>query len=603
VNPLHPAECDGCPFDHTGGTFVPPDTPTDLVKLVVWGESPGDEESWVKQGFVGRSGKLLRRALMRAGLKPGWVDYNTKRAPQMEVAFRNLVLCKPPGNKFPGQEIAGECMRRHQAEFIKDNTLPWLTTGWQATRLLTDVPPDLGIQAVRGSVLPRWRSKGRVATATLHPAFLLHGAGQEEKSMEGLFPLVASDCERAMNNDRVVVPHVKVHGSAEDYYRAWKDYKQKAERDGDSRPLYSLDIEGGGEEGPSLVGCSWLPGEAHVIRWSEDMVEVLNYMMKEGTPIAHNAAYDLPELKAVGVTPAKFWIDTINMAAVLEPELPKNLQSLVLTHVEGSLVWKPLVSWKHKIDNQPVSVWLFRQFWRDILVREGRRTPDSEGEWFCFYNGLDAAWTLKLYYGLASALGPRRMGYYMDVIAPLQAPLAEQGERGMLADPKRMERHRKACVRLEQRANDVLRTAGRDWQEGKLAEVVDARDVLIKEREEEWGKVQGRPAFSQAKVLTKAQGKVRTAKAALEEGFNGESHTQKVGLIEDWYGIKLAVLRGKKKPGTGHTELEKLISRAVRGTIKPKPKHIDTEGLVRVLRSLIAVNKWPKWRRNYLEKA
>ena len=61
-----PPECEGCWFAE-GRTvhFIPPDAAGGRVRLVAWGEMGGEEETRLSRGFVGPSGRALRRRRRR----------------------------------------------------------------------------------------------------------------------------------------------------------------------------------------------------------------------------------------------------------------------------------------------------------------------------------------------------------------------------------------------------------------------------------------------------------------------------------------------------------------------------------------------------------
>lgn len=183
-----PRECDSCPLAPTAEGFCSPSPITEHTRLVAWGEAPGATEIETGHGFTGESGRLLREWLRRAGLSvaSAWPDDMPRPGRVEEVAFRNVVLCKRPGNEFPGDEEALGCLIRHghgcdksQETFTSSwrGTLspdtpqgspkslsvsmnsppPWIAFGANAVRVLTGL--RLPILKVRGSLLPIKRGK------------------------------------------------------------------------------------------------------------------------------------------------------------------------------------------------------------------------------------------------------------------------------------------------------------------------------------------------------------------------------------------------------------------------------------------------------------
>lgn len=75
------------------------------AKIVFIGEGPGQSEDTLGLPFIGRAGRLLRKAIKRAGGDPD------------ACAYTNLVACRPcdtalGGNRAPTQEEATNCAPR-----------------------------------------------------------------------------------------------------------------------------------------------------------------------------------------------------------------------------------------------------------------------------------------------------------------------------------------------------------------------------------------------------------------------------------------------------------------------------------------------------------
>ncbi len=594
----HPPTCAGCPFDAKGGVFVPPDTPHKETKLVVFGEAPGEDEALYRRGFIGASGRLLRRALKLAGLRPGYQRRDDGRWTDDEVAYRNVILCHPPGNRFPGDDIARECLHRHQQKFVEGDKHPWLLAGARSVAALTDSPPT-NINQLRGSVLPRvdpstreWLPN-RWAVATLHPAYLLHkAAGTDGSSQEHLLPYLFMDASKAVEHCWPSIPEVTILNSPTQLYAEWNKRSTAAR----NTNILSLDIEGRPGFPPAIVGVGWQDNQAFVLDgWSDSLKHVLTRMMAQTIPLLHNASYDLPELTDVGVPYPSESLDTINTAALMDPSLKKGLEPQVTSHVAGSLTWKQLVSHKHSIDAQPPEAHACRTFWAKLLHTFGRSAPQTNRQWYGFYNGLDVAWTWALYFAHRKALGPR-VAYYDDLLHPLEAPLAAQGRRGMLADPKRMAYHHQACSRLEARAAKVLQAAGEKQLEVKLRRIALEVTIMEDERDAEREAAGKRGKFSRAKEMAKLKGKLRTAENNFIKGFNGNSSKQRIDLLYDWYG--LPTIQGQRS--SKEDAINELLSRidrnrivAVDNATLPKVK--------RVLECMKAASKWSTWRANFLE--
>lgn len=97
--------CTKCPLCATRHTVVV-DRGDPTADLVFIGEAPGANEDASGQAFVGRAGKELDRLLAETGIE--------------KFLILNVLKCRPPNNKFPGDAEA-----YHHAEVV-DLCTPWL---------------------------------------------------------------------------------------------------------------------------------------------------------------------------------------------------------------------------------------------------------------------------------------------------------------------------------------------------------------------------------------------------------------------------------------------------------------------------------------------
>lgn len=610
-----PEACRGCPLDRTdkpgwgpGGGFVPVDRVNSKTSLVVWGEAPGYEEEYRGLGFVGPSGKVLRKAERLTGLRV-WDGWTGAPSSDDQVAHRNVVMCRPSGNKFPGLEIAKECLARHQAldlMVLGASKMPWLICGANATEALTGFKFPVtkggpGILRVRGSLLPTPQGW---ATVTYHPAMLLHGQSEENKGAAKLTPLLGQDVWRALNQTVPVVPRVQF-GPPERFPIQEVD------------KVFAIDIEGG-LGCPTLVGISWREGHAYVMRWSERARVLVQRLFDNYIAILHNAPFDIPELQAAGVRPPPQWVDTINLAALYDPGLPKNLEAQALAWVLGSTTWKGLINHEHGDDFVGPVQAQYRELWTTILTRLGRPVPRSGTEWGIFYNGLDVERTFCVGKVLKLRLEQQgRLNYYTSVMAPNQYRLLAMGQGGLPYKAARLEHHKKACQRLQRIAQGILNEAGMAMLREKSREAdanLRVREAVREQERKEKGK---RVKFSEATQLAKERMVARTLQWQLEAGFNADSHPQRCELLYGWYGLP-PVLQEKRSdrrmgatpaPTTDDQAIDSLLSRLTKtnpiegeaaNTIKPTRGTV--EEVVRVLRAMRAAKKWAHWERSFLRK-
>ena len=125
------------------------------ARLMFIGEGPGADEDATGRPFVGAAGQLLDKMIAAMHLA------------REEVYIANIVKCRPPGNRMPGDDEAAACMGylEKQIELLKPEVIVLL--GGTALRFLLHVD---GITKMRG----RWLEYKNIAVMpTFHPAFLL----------------------------------------------------------------------------------------------------------------------------------------------------------------------------------------------------------------------------------------------------------------------------------------------------------------------------------------------------------------------------------------------------------------------------------------------
>lgn len=621
-----PKACEGCPLADTAQGFCPPQPVEAHTQLVVWGEAPGKTEGLTGYGFTGASGRLLRKWLKLAGLSvaSGWPD-DMPGHKKEDVAFRNTVLCVRPGNVFPNDEEARECLRRHGTvsglsgmptpilhkastdvcTLFAKSAPPWIAYGANATRTLTGC--SLPILKTRGSFLPvkedlrRAPSAGSKAVgsvawivSSLHPAFLVGGGGKdnpdekEGKAQDSLTPLLGLDARRATECSDPRIPTY-----------TWVKVPGAGGRRPPSGAIVSVDIEGANGQ-PNIVGVSWedpsaeATYETYVFPWSDDARRWLDDLFASDIiPCFHNASYDVAELKLAGVTPPKQYYDTINMAALYDPDQPMNLQTQVLSHVSGSVAWKGLINHEKGPDYEGGTVSDYRELWTRVLRSLGRPAPSTGSEWYAFYNSLDVAWGLALAISLKRKLtSQKRWSYYTEVMLPLQRPLLDMGNRGMLVDEACVARHKRRCKRRVAAATKILERAGSAMLEEKANEMLDNIHELEVERDR--CKALKEP-FHHAKELTSLRNKLKTAM----KPFNPDSSTQRSALLYSYYGLPPIKNKGAKGLTTDDTAVEDLSNRLRRGTAKPK--RVTVKEALLTLRAMSYAKKYATLERTFLQ--
>ncbi len=133
-------------------------------ELCFVGEAPGATEDQRGEPFVGEAGQLLDRIIAACGMK------------REEVYICNICKCRPPGNRVPTAQEAGNCREylERQLELVRPRFLCAL--GACAAQNLLGTTEGIG--KLRG----RFHDfKGIPVMCTYHPAYLLPGRSPQKK--------------------------------------------------------------------------------------------------------------------------------------------------------------------------------------------------------------------------------------------------------------------------------------------------------------------------------------------------------------------------------------------------------------------------------------
>jgi uracil-DNA glycosylase len=126
------------------------------VELCFIGEAPGADEDAQGEPFVGAAGQLLNRIITACGMK------------RAEVYICNIIKCRPPGNRTPSPQEAGNCREflDQQLELLRPKFICCLGST-AVTHLLQTTKP-------LGQMRGRFHDyKGIPVMVTYHPAYLL----------------------------------------------------------------------------------------------------------------------------------------------------------------------------------------------------------------------------------------------------------------------------------------------------------------------------------------------------------------------------------------------------------------------------------------------
>jgi len=150
-------KCIACPLGKLGRQSVVFGQGNPDAKLMIIGEAPGKEEDEHNAPFIGRSGKLLTKALTALG-----IDRN-------ELFITNSVKCRPPKNRKPTPRETKTCkdiLLVNQIKIIQPNVI--CTLGSTAIEALLEKPVKMN--KIHGTKL---RFDSTIVIPTYHPAYIL----------------------------------------------------------------------------------------------------------------------------------------------------------------------------------------------------------------------------------------------------------------------------------------------------------------------------------------------------------------------------------------------------------------------------------------------
>lgn len=141
------------------------------AKWMFIGEAPGADEDRQGEPFVGRAGQLLTSMLKAMGFA------------RDDVYIANVLKCRPPGNRDPKPEEAGQCRGylERQIELVEPTLI--VAVGRIAAQNL--LATDTALARLRGKV-HSLGGRGWPLVVTYHPAYLLRSPGEKRKAWQDL---------------------------------------------------------------------------------------------------------------------------------------------------------------------------------------------------------------------------------------------------------------------------------------------------------------------------------------------------------------------------------------------------------------------------------
>ena len=167
------AVCKACVLGETRTLAVPGEGAQRPLVMVI-GEGPGADEDRAGRPFVGRAGQLLDKMLESIGLNRN-----------KNCFIANMVKCRPPGNRDPGQDEMGACFPylERQIRILEPKLI--LCVGRVAAQYLFKT--SQGINALRGSFVDfEIRETIIPVLPTFHPSAVLRDESLKRPAWEDL---------------------------------------------------------------------------------------------------------------------------------------------------------------------------------------------------------------------------------------------------------------------------------------------------------------------------------------------------------------------------------------------------------------------------------
>lgn len=144
------------------------------ARILFVGEAPGADEDRLGEPFVGRAGKLLDQIIEACGMR------------REQIYICNILKCRPPGNRNPTPDEAGNCRKFLDAQIAAVRPEYIVCWGSVAAKNLLDSTETIG----------RMRRKffeyaGAKVLCTYHPSYLLRNPSAKKDVWEDMQLLFA----------------------------------------------------------------------------------------------------------------------------------------------------------------------------------------------------------------------------------------------------------------------------------------------------------------------------------------------------------------------------------------------------------------------------
>ena len=402
-------DCELCPLHEYTERVCVMGSGNPKSRIMIVGEAPGGEEERTGRVFSGAAGKLLDRALDRAGLS------------RDELYVTNAVKCRPPENRTPERFEAKVCADEYLAKEIEEiRPTHILLLGNSA---LTAVARKSGITKHRGVRLEvKGHPSSRTIMAAFHPAYALRNPGihptlQEDirrfaRAIKGEFQVVPVKKKyvATIKGVKSVIqllenapPGTVVSYDVENRYRPWD-------------PDWSIQCLGLSTDGEtSYVIPLYHPESPFRKVWKKLLLHLREVLTrKDFILVAQNGKHDNVQLAGAGIF-LEHKFDIMLAAHLIDENRPKNLGFLSQTYLGADV-------YKGGLDLKP----------EKILKEPLRR--------LCAYNGEDVGYTWQLREKLKPELleRPRSLRLFAHLMMPASHMIQQVEMNGAHVDKERL---------------------------------------------------------------------------------------------------------------------------------------------------------------------
>tara|TARA_B100000029_G_scaffold58899_1_gene53038 strand:- start:558 stop:1307 length:750 start_codon:yes stop_codon:yes gene_type:complete len=144
------------------------------ARVLFIGEAPGADEDRLGEPFVGRAGKLLDKIIEAMGMR------------REEIYICNILKCRPPGNRNPSPEEAGNCREFLDAQLALVQPEYIVCWGSVAAKNLLDSTETIGRMRKQF-----FEYAGARVLCTYHPSYLLRNPSAKKDVWEDMQLLLA----------------------------------------------------------------------------------------------------------------------------------------------------------------------------------------------------------------------------------------------------------------------------------------------------------------------------------------------------------------------------------------------------------------------------